>query len=525
MRSYYEHLEALFPTKKTVPPKPIYRSSAIFPVFHNESMSSRILFLGYWLLKRNINQISCVITLRSQKGDVLDRKSVSIEHVHTHNLELKNYLSEADISLDTPFVGSLEVEFFSTVHLVFAFPAVVINYYGPDFTSVVHTAQRVYNDYEDMKKNSQTFVPESGFNIYADDDHEPFIGMINGVEKTDNGLVKFQFFNSVGEELVKEVDLGPMSPYETRIIYPAQLFDLKSFLKGKAGAAKVIFHLNWIFPRLTVGNIQHSNQSMTLTHTYYDCSHATQDSDYWREAEKEWYPASLATPICFNRSEFTNIYFYPIYSPAIFWIDIEIYNKQGQLVGKKNNALKIESGTPLNKIELNKVCEELGIKEEGDLASRIIARPEVGHRLPARIKLGVDIGKQGSLMPCNICTNLAPFNPQMETKPISFRWSPVLADYINSELWIFNSNPMVNYSRTAELNITFYHEQDNESLSREMTIPPNGFIVIRPDQDPELKEFFGGKVGWFTAITNNPYTSTYYFAKPEGSVVGGDHGF
>ena len=44
--------------------KPILRSSAVFPVVRNENYTSRINFLGYWLIKRNIPEVHLLITLR-----------------------------------------------------------------------------------------------------------------------------------------------------------------------------------------------------------------------------------------------------------------------------------------------------------------------------------------------------------------------------------------------------------------------------------------------------------------------------
>lgn len=525
MRSYYEHLKVLLPSTSKIIPRPTFRSSAIFPVINSKGISSRILFLGYWLLKRNIRYITSVVTLRSEDGKVVDRQVRSIEDVRAYRIELCDLLEEVGLSSESPFLGSLEIEFFSTVHLVFPFPAVVINYYGPQFSSVVHTAQRVYNDYDDMCRNSQTDVAESGFNIYADDDHEPFIGLINGLMATPHGKMRMLFLNSEGGELLHEVDLGPMAPYQTRMIYPAQLVDLKSFLKGKPGAAKVTFQVNWIFPRLIAGNIQHSLPAMTLTHTYYDCSTACSDSDYWRTPEPQWHPASLSIPLSHHSEEYTNVYFYPIYSPAKLSIDIEIYNASGQCLGKKNEAISIDPSSKVQSISLDALCEELKIEQKGDLAARIIAHAIGDSRFPARIKLGVDVGKKGEVMSCNICTNLQPFNPPMESKPITFRWAPILADQQNASFWILSSSPAVDFRQTADVEIMFYREKDREKIVRQFSIAPHGFYRFDLEKDKELMEFFGKEVGWFTATTTNPYTSTYYFAKNRSGVVGGDHGF
>lgn len=528
MRSYYAHLEtAAGPKPIGLTPRPVFRSSAIFPVLQRPGISSRILFMGYWILKRHIQQISAIVTLRSEEGTVLNRTILTITEAKAYRIELSEQLEICNLSTEASFTGSMEVEFFSNVNLVFPYPAVVINYYGPNFCSVVHTAQRVYNDFEDMRNNSQTRVPESGFNIYADENREPFIGLINGPLAVPNSTVSMQFFNLEGDSISHEVHLGDIKPYQTEILYPAQLVDIKSFLKGKVGAGKLQFQVNWIFPRLVVGNIQHSPPAMTITHTYYDCTAAQTDSDYWLPSQPKWYPASLMIPLNIQNGAFTNIYFYPIYPPSSFAIDIEIYDNSGKLIGSKKEALRIKS--PINElkgIEIKKLCDELKIPPQKNAAARINARTIGDARFPARVKLAVDIGNQSqSHMPCNICTNLHPFNPALDTKPSTFRWFPILADQPNASVWVMNSSPEVNFQKTATLKLTFFRDSDTETLNREVVLQPHGFLLIRLNEDEELKKFFGGKIGWCTVVSTNPYATSYYLADNPSGVVGGDHGF
>lgn len=527
MRSYYEHLKTTMPTPKdTILPKPVFRSSAIFPVMQLPGISSRILFMGYWILKRNIHEISTIVTLRNMEGNLLSRSEFIIREAKTFRIELADQLALCGRQRDSEFTGSLEIEFFSSQNLVFPFPAVVINYYGPQFSTVVHTAQRVYNDFEDMTKNSQTSVPESGFNIYADHDREPFIGIINGPIPVDHSIVKMQFFNYKQETLDGQLDLGRLAPYETKLIYPARDFDLKNFLYDRPGTGKIFFNINWIFPRLLVGNIHHHIPAITITHTYYDCSQADTESDYWQASDKDWYPAALAIPAAITDKQFTNIYFYPIYSPSKFEIDVEIYDSHGNLLGTKHNALAITSSHPqFHSIPLKTLCQNLNISDHANCGARIIARPIENTQLPARIKIGLDIGISGFQTPCNICTNLQPYNPALKTKPSSFRWAPILADQDSATVWLMNSSPAIHHEHSAVIDMTFFHESDDKTIKRTLTLAPNAFIILNINQDAELKAFFNHTVGWMTAISSNPYTSMYYFAESPSGVTGGDHGF
>jgi hypothetical protein len=526
MRSYYEHLEtASGKAQAAIQPKPNFRSSAIFPAIQLPGIQSRIIFMGYWMLKRNIREVAAIVTLRDSKGITLARQNFIITEAKTYRIELAEQLALAGISSNETFFGSLEIEFYSTANLVFPYPAVVINYYGPKFSTVVHVAQRIYNDYEDMKRNSQTDVPESGFNIYADEDKEPFISLINGGETVENMDMALEFYNIEGQSLKHTLPLGTLAPYETKLIFPAQQINLKDFLKGQVGAGKAKFHVNWIFPRLVVGNMQPKMPALMITHSYYDTTHASSPSDYWRPSEPDWVPASLIIPAPVKNSHFTNVYFYPIYSPANFALDVEIYSSEGKLLGSKTEALILTAPfTQLNRLNIKAICQELGISLEDDLGARINARPLGNSPLPARIKLGLDIG-HAPQMPCNICTNLQPFNPPLESKPKTFRWAPVLTDQPHPVIWIMNSAPNINYKRQAEIELTFFHEQDETTIRRQLSLAPHGFATLYPNQDEELRTFFGGQVGWFTAISNNPYTTTYYLTENDSGLIGGDHGF
>ena len=150
--------------KKNILKKPILRSSAIFPVIHNEFYSSSIHFLGYWLLKRNIPEVTLIITLRNDIGNTLLRKTEIIDSAKAFSINLDEILQELNLKTSI-FIGSIETEFHTTRDMVFPYPALVLEYKNEKFNTCVHTLGRIYNDFEDLKENSSTLVPETGFDI------------------------------------------------------------------------------------------------------------------------------------------------------------------------------------------------------------------------------------------------------------------------------------------------------------------------------------------------------------------------
>lgn len=519
MRSFYEHLKSMaLPSQGNF--DGVFRSSAIFPVIETPTIHSRLLFMGYWFLKRNIQEIGCQVTSRSKSGEKIMRSYFKIDQPKAYRMELKDFLPPETEN----FEGSLEIEFFSTQNLVFPYPAVVVNYYGPHFSTVVHSAQRVYNNFEDLKKNSVSKVKEAGFNIYQSDNLTSFFTIINGPQALKNRSIEMEIFNSKQEVLKKTIPLAEIAPYQTLFIYPNEHVDLDKFLGGRVGTCRLQFDVDWIFPRVLAGNRQNDPSAITITHTYYDCSEQASPSDYWRPDEQGWLPATLMIPVERADEFFTNVYFYPIYSPSRFFIDAEIYDELGQKVAEKKELLEIHKHSSFAPVPVSDLIKNLpALKRFG---CRLIARTAEGEKLPARIKLGLDTGTlRASSTPSNICTNLQPFNPDLLNKKSSFKWLPLLADRAHSSIWLMNSSPLADHHLSAEVTIRFYREQDSTFLERNLLILPQGFVTFDTEADSELLEFFGGKIGWATIITSNPYLTTYYLTYDAQGVVGGDHGF
>ncbi len=375
--------------------KPIFRSSAIFPAINLPNTKTRLCFLGYWKLKRDVPEIAALITVRSEEGAIVSRTNRAIKEARAFRVELSDQLASSGFDPESPFRGSIEIEFFSSVNLVFPYPAVLVNYYGPNFSSVVHTAQRVFNDAEDAGENMETAVPESGFNVYADTDREPFFAFINGFEAVEDCKVDMTFYNCDREVLRHQFTIPEVRPYQAVFVQPCEQVDLKPFLKGKVGAAKVTFDSRWVFARIIAGNWQNSLDAVGITHTYYDCTAAATDSDYWLPSDPAWYPASLEIPLVVHGDFFTNVYFYPIISPSILEFGAEIYSLEGRLLGKAENVLKIQSpAASYFPIRLKEICRTLGIATDQEMTARIIAAPVEGSRLPSRIKVGLDIGQR-----------------------------------------------------------------------------------------------------------------------------------
>ena len=131
----------------------------LFPIFVNKNLNARLLFLGYWIIKKNIKLISSTFTIRNEKGATIYRDNFEISEVKSYELDVKKCLSKYNNF--SKFTGSVEIEFFSNKNLIFPYPAVTINYFSKTSSTFVHTTSRIYNDYDDKYNNNKILVKKA----------------------------------------------------------------------------------------------------------------------------------------------------------------------------------------------------------------------------------------------------------------------------------------------------------------------------------------------------------------------------
>ena len=524
MKSYHDHLSTRMEYGEIyeITRKPILKSSAIFPVVKNEHYSSRILFLAYWLLKRKIPEVGIIITLRSDKGNILLRKFQTIDSVKAFSIDLDSLLDE--INFKSIFLGSIEVEFNTTRDMVFPYPALVLEYFGTDFNSCVHTTQRIYNDFEDLKENEQFKVPESGFDIYSTSDLSSFISFVNGSIKNQNGKIDYIVTNSDCEKINGSFEIGVIEPYETKlIILDEYIPEIKNFLKEKSGTISIKHNFEGFYPRLLVGNTQSSFPSISFTHSYYDCTSCINESDFWARSNSDFYDSSVYVPLFVKDNYYTDLVLYPNFSPSNFHLDIILFDQYGKMIHTFSDLKIIKSSnSEFTKINFNKIIEEENLDKTLIVSAHIITR-FIDSKIPSRIKFGLNVGMRNfkSKIPCNICFNTKVGNPKIDSKPGSFHWAPIFSE--NSVLTISNFSPKKKYSRHAKIELSFFRKLDSESFTQELTLKPNSEFRLTPDN--KLKNFLSKDDGWVTITSDNPYIQGFYFKFNSSGSVAGDHFF
>ena len=525
MKSYQKHLSSTmaYGENEELTKKPILRSSGIFPVVKNQNYSSRILFLGYWFIKRNIPEVGLIITLRDQKGKILQRKLQSIDSVKAFTIELDTLLNEINHT-SKEFLGSIEAEFNTTRDMVFPYPALVLEYYNSDFNTCVHTIERIYNDFEDLQENEQSKVPESGFDIYNTSDLQSFVSFVNGPITNSDGFVEYVITNLKSEKISGTIHLGKIDPYETKFFkFDDYITNLTEILGNESGSISLKHNFEGFYPRLLVGNIQKSFPSVSFTHSYYDCSLCNSEIDYWNRIDDTFFDSSVYVPLFVSDNYYTDLVLYPNFSPSDFTLQIDLYNKQGNKIHSNEKFLDVTSNvSKLSKIHFKKIIEENNLNINEICSAHLITKFK-DQKIASRIKFGLNIGISGlkSKLPCNICFNTKMGNPHIENKPGSFHWSPIFLKK-SSTITIVNFSPKKNYKQNANIEINFYRKEDSLHVSKNISLKPFEEFRIIPDK--KLIDFLKDD-GWITLKSDNPNIQGFYFNFHPSGAVAGDHFF
>ena len=533
MKSYSQHLKSTrefgeeihnrFSLTSVTTKKPILRSSGVFPVIQNQHYSSSIHFLGYWLLKRNIPEVTLVITLRNADGKTLLKKTEIIDVAKAFSVNLSSLLLEIDFDTKNNFLGSIETEFHSTKDMVFPYPALVLEYHNEKFNTCVHTLGRIYNDLEDLKENESFKVPESGFDIYVNDDLNSFLSFVNGSLPNNEGIIEYQVTNLNSEKLAGTFNLGHLKPFETKFIeFGKYIQNLSNFLKNNSGSISLKHNFEGFYPRFLVGTIQSSLPSVSFTHSYYDCTSCSEKTDFWNLNNDTHHDSSIYIPLFTRNNEYTNLIIYPNFSPCNFFVNLELYNKNGEKIHELPKFLHVDTAeSKLHKINFNEIVSKY---ENNEISCSNIICDFEDNKIPARIKFGLDVGVYNlkSRLPCNICFNSKMANPQIENKPGSFHWAPIFP-HRNSVITIGNFSTLKNYQRDSEIEMTFFRKEDSSTISKKLTLKANCEERIY-SSDVDIKQFIKTE-GWVTIKANNPYIQGFYFNFNQSGSVSGDHFF
>lgn len=527
MKSYKAHLQGIKSFGETVDEKakPIFRSSAVFPVFDNENLKTRILYMGYWLLKRNIAEIGLLVTLRGHDGNILKRDSITIDSSHAREVRVDELLKEIQHN-GKEFLGSVELEIFSTQDLVFPYPAFVVNYYNDWGSSVVHTTGRIYNDFEDLQSNEAMIVKECGFDIFPGEKYDPFFTFINGHIEMESNVIEFEIVGENGNRHTEKINFGKLGALETSVLRLKEFLPVDEVLDGSVGTVKIKHNFRGFFPRFVAGNFCTETKAVSITHSFYDNSQIKDESAYWtNDHDTMLFDSVLFVPLFVEGDWYTELKLYPIYSPSTHTINLVFHDEHGNEIGRIDNYMVVsEDQSKYFSIDFKEIIDKLNLDRSRVKGVYLVKNWESKSGIPTRLKYGLNIGCRNLKydLPTNICFNSQVSNVKTLDKKGTFKWLPIV-NHAESIAIIENTSYIKKYDRVANIKVSFYKTDSDETIEKDYSLPANSQIRIH--MDDEFTNFLEGNSGWITIKSDNPFVKAWYFDFNESGIMGGDHSF
>ena len=526
MKTYKAHLVTTSSHQKKISRKPVYRSSAIFPFILSKKLNTNIHFLSYWLIKRNIKEVEILITIRNKKGKIYKKFKKHITHVKSYTINLKREINFEQFN--NLFIGSIELEVFSKYDMVYPYPAFVINFDGLNNSSTVHTCGRIYNDKDDAIANNKFIVPETGFDIIANEKFNPFFSFVNGSKELKNFKILIEFINSYGRKKNKILKFKKLAAYETCFITFLDKKD-RVFFSNKKGTVKIHHKFKSFFPRFLAGSFDKKKYDSSITHTYYDLSNKKDSSQYWiNPNSKKYFDSSVAVPLLIKENLKTELAIYPNFSKSKFKLNLEIFDQNGRKIGKINNFQTInESFKFIKHLNINNIINSnmIKLKKNMNYFCRIYISYE--NKILTRLKFGLNIGNikdDKETFDSNICFNAHVPIRSFENKKKTFKWG-LLLNKNNSKVLISNLSFLKTKHKEANLNLKFWNNYNNEFINKKVIIPKNGNYFFNLNKQKKIKDFLRKRSGWVTIESDNPFINGWYMDISKNGSVGADHLF
>jgi hypothetical protein len=499
--------------------RPTMRSSAVFPLLHKPNrLLSIYTFMGYWLSKKNIAVVTALLTVRDKFGEKLMVRSIEITDSRAFEIlscdVLKNPSRE--------FSGSVEIEIFSAVDMVFPYPAITFALKGVNGLTFVHTCGRIYNDFDDVKANNEQLVSETGFDLYIGKDWTPFFSFVNGPVSIENEIIELEYINEANERVIRSIEIDRIPPYGLGWINldPGKEAELSCGLNRLC--VKIKHNFKGFFPRFIAGNVMREFEDVSLTHSFYDTSNDCTSAALWKNPNVDDYEDS-AIVIPFD-AEFPTIELavYPNFSRSPVKLSFELFASSGQLICSQISNVKIGTGADrLAYVDIIEMFADYKASVPKGMV-RIVCLGD--GTVPARMKFGLNFcSPSGNTnLPSNVCFNAEPPNEKLLRKPGTFRWCAIF-DVNSQKIYLHNSSFLKCAFRDAEIDICVYRSCDEKRLNFNAALPYNGTIEILRDRADAIGEFLFGSIGWITFRCSSPFVSGYYITDFGKGVVGADH--
>lgn len=256
------------------------RSSGIFAVFCNKEkkINTQLVFLDYWSIKNKYNVPKCILTFRNCDGKLIYKFDYLIKKRCSNVIDLCKLIPEDLFSYSIEkgnnynMVGTIEIEFISSVDLKIAYPAVICRYFSNDWHTTFHTSQRIMNKSSGdlFQENDTQFINEGNMLLNLQTNIDTILIISNGTKSLPSQNAELLVEGNKKSEKFK-FNLPSFKPYETRILVINKVIGSKinKFL-NHSYYGTVKFHLSKdVFPRMIYGFFNKRSGELSLDHTNF----------------------------------------------------------------------------------------------------------------------------------------------------------------------------------------------------------------------------------------------------------------
>ena len=493
---------------------PTFRASAIFFVLVDSNINTHVSFMNYWREKNGNPSVSAMLTLRTKEGRKIYRDFFALEDF-AYQFSLRDLAT-----LQTPFVGSLEVELFSSQDLKYAFPAIEVFHETSTGISFVHSNQRVFNSIEDLDRNSAMNPWQTGFDLYVNDEYGSWLSIINGPRQVKDSKAILKIYNADGDVMDTTIPLGDLAPYAARFILLKEAPSVQPFLKGDVGFCKVNFDTFGVFTRIACGTLSHDASRFTVTHSYYDCSG---HSDYYQKSGRKDDEYACFLPFNLLEGLDLDLIFYPIYARSTLLFSIDCFSPDGGVRARIDMVASLDStGAKMLRLNVRELLSARGISPDNSLYCLHVDSPD--GRIPARVPFGLNYRK-GELG-CNINSSML-MNDGHGVRQRLYLWGPLICREAGDS-WILLSHlsKIKGAREEAEISLKvftqsgpIFHERYRTRNGTALNLNARA-LISQSGYQPRVDEIL-----WYTLESSCPnYVSNQIHVSQSG-FVGGDHSF
>jgi len=153
--------------------------------------------------------VTALVTVRNKDGEKVSVQSIEVVDVRSFEITSTDLV----VNPNEDFTGSVEIEIFSAVDMVFPYPAITFALKGKNGLTFVHTCGRIYNNFDDLNANSEQLVSETGFDLYIGKGYTPFFSFVNGPIAINNETVELEYIDETDSPVTQSVKIESVPPY------------------------------------------------------------------------------------------------------------------------------------------------------------------------------------------------------------------------------------------------------------------------------------------------------------------------